>query len=455
MGMQAGLWGSRGIRAAFCALAFGLALTALTPGRALGQSSGAPEASGVQFGPPWFAVVPTSTVKLAYDPKLSQTSNGSALKKKIQSLQPGQRLVIGPGTWSIDSLFSIDLSGSVDKPIWIVAQRGAAVRITRPDASQNTINIGSKAAARYLVLRGLEVTGGDTGIKMYDCQNVWIDLCNVHDVGGAGISANSRDTSHLYITRNQIHATAGTGEGMYLGANNSAAVMSHSVIARNHVYDTSGSQGDGIEVKQGSYDNQIVENLVHDTPYPCILVYGTDGNAPNVVERNICYNSGDNVMQVQGEAIVRNNLLINGNRAFSSHDHQGQSRDLVFVHNTVINTGRAAHMQSWDGRPGMVFANNVVYSQTNDAIRFANGSADVILTGNVVLGSVVGASGGFTQGTGLGDFVDLTWNGSSRDAHPRVAGKLIGSGNPFWAVFDDLSAAPRARPVDSGCYDGL
>jgi hypothetical protein len=88
------------------------------------------------------------------------------------------------------------------------------------------------------------------------------------------------------------------------------------VIAQNHVYDTGGEQGDGIELKQGSWGNLIAENFVHDTHYPCILVYGTAGKPFNVVERNLCYGSGDAVLQVQGEAIVRNNVLANGATGF-------------------------------------------------------------------------------------------------------------------------------------------
>ena len=113
-----------------------------------------------------------------------------------------------------------------------------------------------------------------------------------------------------------MHSTGGTGEGFYIGGNDGVPIASRCVLALNHVHDTGGFQGDGIEVKQGSWGNWIVENTVHDTPYPCILVYGTGGRARNVIERNVCWNSGDNVMQVQGEALVRNNALFDGAIAF-------------------------------------------------------------------------------------------------------------------------------------------
>ena len=435
-----------------------LALAALFASACSSRSSGSGPSGNPPTGaydPPWATVPPTETLSLDYDPLLDDQQNGATLKQAIESLTPGQRLEIGSGTYSIAARISIVLQGTAQAPIWIAAQSGATPVITRPDAAQNALNIGDGGQARYLALQGLEITGGDTAVKMYDCDNVWIDRCHVHDCGGVGIAANSADTQFLYLTRNEIHDTGGSAEGMYLGANNSASIMRHSIIALNHVYNCYGTQGDGIEVKQGSYDNWIVENHVHDCQYPCIIAYGTDGNPVNVIERNICYNSGDNVMQVQGQAIVRNNLIMAGAVGFHSHDHQGQTRDLTVVHNTIINSGRATNLSSWNNRAGMVFANNVVYSEAAESIRFPNGSTAVQVAGNVVLGPVSGISSGFVTGSGLADFVNVTWDATQRDATPAPGGAILGTGDPLWAVSDDLTGATRVLPLESGCYDGL
>ena len=152
--------------------------------------------------------------------------------------------------------------------------------LTRPDERQNVLNLGLGGPARFLCVRGLEIRGGSEGIKLYDCSDVWIDACHVHDVGSVAISANAAHTSRLHLTRNTIHDTGGNRGGALLGRNQAAPIMSRSVIAQNHVYATGGSQGDGIEIKQGSFDNWIVENLVHDTGAPCILAYGTKGRPP-------------------------------------------------------------------------------------------------------------------------------------------------------------------------------
>lgn len=351
---------------------------------------------------------------------------------------------------------NLSIQGTELAPIWIVAKTGETPRIYRNGQSQNIMNIGvlSSGASKYVAFRGIEFEGGDAGLRLYSCSNVWLDQCHIHHVGDAALTTNTENTDHIYITRNHIHHTTDTGEGMYLGANNGAKIMRDSIIALNHVHDTGGVQGDGIELKQGSYNNWIAENIVHDNHYPSILVYGTNGQPVNVIERNICFNSGDNTMQVQGEAIVRNNLIMHGANGFFSSDHQGQTINLSFIHNTVINIGTAARLTSWNNRQGMVFANNVVYSQTSNSAMFSGGSTGVIVTGNVRFGSLSGVtSSGFIQGTGLNDFESVAWDASLLDATPSVGSPIIGAGNPVYAVTTDISGATRSGSLEAGAFD--
>lgn len=413
------------------------------------------------FDPPWGGLTPRRAIPFPYDPQRTTQQNGAALAAAIKVLQPGDRLNIGAGLYTLTAKFDVSLEGTLAAPIWIAcADPKNPPVLTRPDNRQNAMNVGEAGKARYLCFTGLVITGGDDLIKLHDCENVWIDRCHLHDGDGVGIAANSRNTSHLYLTRNVIERPGkswDTGEGMYLGANYGKVAMSHSIVALNHVSQTQVStQGDGIEVKQGSHHNWIAHNVVHDTRYPCILVYGTGGNGENVVEGNVCWNCLDNTLQVQGEALVRNNLILNAAGAgFQSHDHQGTSTRLVVVHNTMVTPGRGANLSSWNNRTGMVFANNAVYSQTRESIRFPNGSTGVTLAGNVVVGAVVGAGGGWVKGVGLPDFVDLTWDASRRDATPALNSALRSRGAPAWRVNRDLSGAVRLPPVDAGAVDAL
>jgi hypothetical protein len=184
---------------------------------------------------------------------------------------------------------------------------------------------------------------------------------------------------------------------------------------------------------------------VHDTQYPCITVYGTAGKPVNVIERNLCRRSADHAMQVQGEAIVRNNVLISGRGSgFTSTDHQGKTLNLQVVHNTIINTGPAFRGGSWNGRQGMVLANNILYSRDKGAIEFPNGREGVTITGNVILGDAPKI--GVFPGRGLEDFQGLTWDGERYDARPSAVAALA-KADPKYRLETDFAGAKRTQPI--------
>jgi hypothetical protein len=408
------------------------------------------------YDPSWATVAPTNTINHAYVGAQTPLQNGAALRTALNNLVPGDEILIAAGTYAFSNNFSLNLQGTVAAPIWITGLTGAIINMTT--TGQNILNIGSSSQTRYICFRGLEFTGGSHGLRFYDCTQVWLNQCHIYGTGDAAISTNTADTSYIHITRNEIHNTGGTGEGMYLGANGAAVIMSNSIIALNHVYDTDNgtAQGDGIELKQGSWGNLIAENLVHECKYPCILVYGTAGQAQNIVERNICYDSEDNAMQIQGECIVRNNLVIsapNGS-AFASQNHEANPTNIQVVHNTFVNSATAARLSTWSGGTNMVFANNACYSQSSNAINVVGGTSGITFAGNVTVGSVTSGVNGGTVGAGLSDFVNVTYNASNRDAHPSTGSALLGAASTTHATSQDLEGITRVAPHDAGAYEG-
>lgn len=408
--------------------------------------------------PSWAEAKPRRRLPFQHDADKTDEQNGAALAGAIQDLKPGDMLQVSPGRYSIVRKFDVDLQGTAEAPIWIVgADPERLPVITRPDRKQNVMNVGSRSKTMYVCFGRLEFTGGGSLIRLYDCHHLWLHQCELHHAGHEGITANSLDTSHLFITANHFHhfnQPDATGEAMYLGANHGKAVMSYSVVADNHVHHCGGTQGDGIEIKQGSHHNWIFRNHVHDTNYPCIIAYGTAGLGINMIERNVCYRSKDNTMQVQGDAMVRNNLLMTARGAcFASTDHQGKTANLSFVHNTIVTPGRGVNLSSWNDRPGMVFANNVVYSDGGEAIRFPNGAGGVEFTGNVVRGRVSGIRQGFVPGNGLEDFLDVSWDGEKRNARPAKNAPFVGQADSKHAVESDILGAVRAARLTAGAFD--
>lgn len=143
---------------------------------------------------------------------------------------------------------------------------------------------------------------------------------------------------------------------------------------------------------------------------------------------------------------MRNNLLISAaGSGFASTDHQGKTTRLEVIHNTIINTGHAFSGGSWNGREGMVLANNLIYSRDANALHFANGSEGVKITGNVLFGS--GDKRGQAKGRGLAeDLPGLAWDASSRDATPAANAPFLVADEAFHLP-TDFAGKPRTGPI--------
>jgi hypothetical protein len=256
------------------------------------------------------------------------------------------------------------------------------------------------------------------------------------------------------IRRNHIHHTNDTGEGMYLGCNNDACRVANSVIEWNYVHHTNGPtvvQGDGIELKEGSFGNVIRHNVIHDTNYPGILTYSTVGNGdPNIIEANVIWNTNDYGIQSAADSIIRNNIVLGSGIALQPHQAGSPSNQTV-VHNTVIGEGISVRGVSGS----VVIANNAVYSNSGPAIALISGSLGyVVLAGNVGAGGLSGATPGFVTGNGIGaDFESAHYNGGPPiDVFPKNGSALIGAGAAAHVAVEDFNGTPRNGAADAGAY---
>jgi hypothetical protein len=245
---------------------------------------------------------------------------------------------------------------------------------------------------------------------------------------------------------------------MYLGCNDNGCRVLESVIERNWVHHTNGpgvSQGDGIELKEGSAGNVIRDNIIHDTNYPCILTYAARGNGPaNVIERNAMWRCGDHGIQSAADAIIRNNLILGSvANGIAMQPHQaGTPANLTVVHNTVLHaTNDAVRASGITGT--VVIANNALYAQNGNAIAVAGTLTGVTVAGNRGVGAVSGVSSGFTASALATDLVAASYAGAPpMDLFPRVGSSLIGAGDPRFAVADDWNTTARGGTVDVGAY---
>ena len=363
---------------------------------------------------------------------------GDSFKAAFESLGPGDTLIVHQGTYSESgSRIRISAKGTEALPIIVKGADGEArPLITRPAGStpQNTINI---EGATYVTIQHLEISGNGDGINMTGGpHHITIEDNEIHDID-VGVNFRSSMDS-IVVRRNHIYNTNGTAEGMYVGCNRAACAVSNSIIEQNWIHDTRGSQGDGIEIKYGSWGNIIRDNVIHDANFPCILAYGvTNANIdrPNIIEGNVVWNCGQDI-DVIADAIVRNNIVF-GTLETQSHVQVPVMRNVTIVNNTVIGS---MPLRGWGGGDipsSLTVANNVIYggSITNQP-------------------SGANVSSNLQYSSGAPDiFVDPdNW-----DFWPTPGSPLIGAANPTYAPANDFNGTSRQAPFDVGAYesDGL
>ena len=373
----------------------------------------------------------------------------------INALGPGDELVLLGGTYTLTERFSFAIAGTQSDPIVIRAADGQVPHLHRPNANQNIIDIDD---AEYVTIRGIELSGGSAGIRISGARFLTIEECDVHDTGDVAVRANDTGVTYesLRILRNHIHHTNNTGEGMYLGCNNAGCEVINSLIEGNYVHHTNQptvSQGDGIELKEGSFGNVIRDNVIHDTNYPCILTYASNG-APNTIERNAMWNCGDHAIQSAADAVIRNNIILSANAdGIAMQPHQsGSPSNLVVVHNTVLQaSGDAISLRNISG--SVVIANNALYAQAGRAFFVNGGTSGLVFEGNVGVGGVSDASLMMLSGDLSMDFVDASFAGEPpMDLFPKPGSTLRASGSEPHVTPDDFNGTLREGVADVGAY---
>lgn len=377
---------------------------------------------------------------------------GDDIEAAAAALSPGDELVLRGGSYAFDGNITITANGTAERPVVIRAKDGERPVLSQATTTHNVIEVN---ASSHLVIRGLEFTGGSHGLRLMNSDYVTIEDCEFQETGDVAISANAGGTYEgLRILRNHIHHTNGTGEGMYLGCNNNGCRVANSLIEGNYIHHTnraSVSQGDGIEIKEGSYGNVVRNNVIHDTYYPGIIAYSTVNNGPpNIIEGNVIWNVTDNTMQIAADAIVRNNIIL-GNVSFQSHQ-SGSPSNIEFVHNTVIHSGDAVAVRNVTGP--VLIANNAIYAQST-AIRLISGDLGrVTVTGNVGAGGLSGGSSGYRDGNGIGvDLVAADFSGAPPvDAFPAPGSALRGAADAAHVTALDFNGNARNGVADAGAY---
>jgi hypothetical protein len=243
---------------------------------------------------------------------------------------------------------------------------------------------------------------------------------------------------------------------MYIGCNDAACTVSNSIFRGNYIHDIGGTQGDGIEIKTGSFGNVVSDNVIIGANYPAITMYGFAAGLGerNVVERNFVWGSNDNGIQVVGQVIVRNNIILDAAaNGIQSKASQGFTpHDVDIVHNSIFRAGAAClKTNDWSGQTNQRVYNNAVYCDGGLAVDINGGAPAATFGGNLALGEVR-APGGFAAATGVGD---LGAPGSDPPVfYPPVGSPLVNAGDAAFGAADDFDGTARTDGMpDVGAYE--
>jgi hypothetical protein len=381
---------------------------------------------------------------------------GDDVRAILQGLVAGDEVIFLAGVHLTTGFLEVTWAGQPGAPIIVRAADGARP-IIEGVSSQNVININGA----HFEVRGLDIRGGSHGLRLGTVSDATFEDLKVHDVADVAISCNRPGNRCERITVRGCElfntgAGGSPGEGMYLGCNDAACVVADSVFEDNYIHDIGGSQGDGIELKTGSYGNVVRDNVIIGTQYPAVTLYGFPDGAGerNLVEGNFIWGTGDNGVQVVGQAVVRNNVIIqSGASGIASKPSQGYApHDLLIAHNTVLGAGDTCMRgNEWAAGDGLVVVNNAFYCEGGTAIKLPQGlDPSAVWAGNVHLGTNQGPAD--VSALGVSVAADLT-DASAWDLYPTDASALIGAGDPLYAEAVDFNGTPRDANPDAGAYE--
>ncbi len=401
---------------------------------------------------------------------------GSSCSEEFESvantLTAGDTLILHGGvyTQACRRLLS-GLHGTAVQPITIRAATGETPILTHPGTGgtgnydQNNLEVED---SQYLIIRGIDFAGGDEGVVFLGDANAHITFEHnqVHDTGSAALALNRGDTLAFVIRGNEIYragqatAYAPSGEGLYVGCNDVACVARGHVIDGNHIHDlraTSNGGNDGIEIKVGSGDNQITNNVIHDTidgtRYPCIFVYG-GGPGPNIVAGNVLWNCGQ-AIQVAADAEIYNNLILSSDEGIYARTHAQvpQVRNVRIFNNTLYGHGDDCLNLRWASATGtLLLANNAVFCEGGVAVD-SDSLGPAVVAANVVAGSLSGATVDGVRFVNGGTAATAFSAPAARDFWPRPGSPLLGVAVAAHAPSLDFNGSLRQAPYDVGAYE--
>ncbi len=440
---------------------------------------------------------------LAGAPALAATiyaNPGDSINSKINSMGPGDTLILNPGTYNTAGVTMMLITNKVGRPdAWYTikaVQPGTVV--IKGNSGRNTCEMRNSAYWRFenLVLDGQGLASDgikatvNTGVPDTDwCHDIVIDGVEMRNLPNAAV--NTQVTVWNLTVRNCWFHDVGLAG--YLGSPDHVQqiinlVWEHNLVERTYGY---GMQVKAQNVRSGltlgqtpgleftSWGWRIKDNVYMRTSppassaRPCLLVDAGPASGSgstdlatidgNVVLAQTADSTADNAFQLSGNLRVINNILMNckGSTAIRIGFHDiTYPRQVEVINNTVFIDGSSGGpclaVSSLQSGYTQVIANNAfIRGSTSTMAVSASVLPGTIVTNNIVRGT--GAVAGMTTITAPVDriFASTTDVPGTADFYPVAGSPLLDAGSNTYASADDFNgiARPQGTGVDVGAYE--
>ncbi len=365
-----------------------------------------------------------------------QVGPADDLATALTGLSPGDEVVLGDGTHDLGNGIDTTLDGNEDAPIVIRAEDGA-----RPVLAAESADTVLSFAGNHFTLSGFEVTATATALAL-DAENVVVRDLLISE-GTVGVDC----ARCLEVTLADIEVTSLDGEAAFLLGETDDSTIDH-----NWIHDLAGTT-DGIRFASPGGGNVVRDNVVSSVGGVGIAVTDDPTAAAfNAVQANWVTDSGGHGIRLVGRARIVNNVVLRAGSAgiFGRLGAEGAA-EIAVLHNTVIDaTEPCFRAEDWALSSGdVVLANNALYCDGGDAIRFDDGGGFATIAGNVYLGAA-DRPGDSSLGDGLDDFESP----GDDNYFPATESSLIDAGDPLFTVSVDFNDGLREMSApDAGAYE--
>jgi len=282
------------------------------------------------------------------------------LHAALQSLSPGDKIILAPARYRTHLLFTARHSGTQALPVRLTARDGAGSAIIDGAGADITVKF---AGAAYIHLEGLDITGGGyhgvffsdgahhirvAGSRIYD--NFAVRPLDSHaELKGSGPADNR--PHHIAILDNEIFHSSHPPGGNFQGID--CNFCDDFLISGNYLHDirqpvsepySHYDRGSCIQMKSSSRNVVIERNKIAHCHIG--IVYGGEGLASpehigGMVRNNLIYASGEiaiAVVNVHDGKILHNTLYANAGAIRVARDQRNpESRNMVLIANNILD----------------------------------------------------------------------------------------------------------------------